>query len=222
MMLIVITYYSAEVVWRERNSGMGDIVDSMPVFNLTFWLSKLLSVFLVITLLFLVGMVVAIANQLIKGHAEIDIAQYLISLLFFYALPTYITVVLAFFIQVLSPNKFVGMLIFVGYILSSLVFNELGLEHNMYNYGDAPNLSYSDMNGYGWYIQTQSWYMIYWGALAVALSTIGYAMWQRGPQVPLSARFKLLSYQLGAKGKLTLASSLTVFVLVGGFIYYNI
>jgi ABC-2 type transport system permease protein len=46
-------------------------------------------------------------------------------------------------------------------------------------------------------------------------------MWQRGPQVPLRARFKLLSYQLGAKGKLTLASSLTVFVLVGGFIYYN-
>jgi len=36
--IIVITYYSAEVIWRERSVGMGDITDSMPVANITYWL----------------------------------------------------------------------------------------------------------------------------------------------------------------------------------------
>ena len=49
LMVIVLIYYSAEIVWRERTSGMGDIVDSAPVSNLCFWASKLVAVLIVMT-----------------------------------------------------------------------------------------------------------------------------------------------------------------------------
>ncbi len=65
MTIIVITYYTADVVCLERTVGMGDIVDSMPVRNVTFWLSKLLAVMLVIVSLNFLGLVIAIIIQLI-------------------------------------------------------------------------------------------------------------------------------------------------------------
>jgi ABC-2 type transport system permease protein len=87
MTIIVITYYTAEVVWRERTVGMGDIVDSMPVGNVTFWLSKLLAVMLVIVSLHFAGLVMAVIKQLLSGYENIELGQYLISLLYFGVLP---------------------------------------------------------------------------------------------------------------------------------------
>lgn len=221
MTIIVITYYTAEVVWRERSVGMGDIVDSMPVHNVTFWLSKLLAVILVIVSLHFLGMGIAIVKQLLSGYENIELGQYLISLFYFGVLPFCLLIVLAFFIQVLSPNKYVGMLIFVGYIFVDLVFSQIGIEHNMFKYGGAPAMQYSDLNGYGWFLTTQNWYMLYWTAFAVVLSVISYGMWQRGPQASLKNRFSQLSYQLGTQGKSIIAVGLVIFLASGGYIHYN-
>ncbi|MBL4631626.1 MAG: hypothetical protein JKY14_10875 [Paraglaciecola sp.] len=221
MTIIVITYYTAEVVWRERTVGMGDIIDSMPVQNVTFWLSKLLAVMLVIVSLHFLGLLIAIIKQLLSGYENIEFAQYVVSLLYFAVLPFCLTVVLAFLIQVLSPNKYVGMLIFVGYIFVSIAFGSIGIEHNMFNFSSAPILQYSDLNGYGWFIQTQSWYMLYWTALSVVLGIISYGMWQRGPHASLKQRFSLLGYQLGTPGKSIGMAAMLIFLATGGYIHYN-
>ncbi|WP_340676525.1 M1 family aminopeptidase [Paraglaciecola sp.] len=221
MLIIVITYYSAEVVWRERTVGMGDIVDSMPVHNLTFWLSKLVAVFLVVIALYVLGTVCAIINQLVSGYYHIEISQYLISLLYFDALPFCLLVLLAFFLQAISPNKYVGMLLFVGYFFVSLAFSQLGIEHNMFNFAAGPRLQYSDLNGYGWFMQTQLWYMFYWLSLSVVLGVLSYGLWQRGPNTNLKQRLKLLSYQLGSKGWAVATVALLCFVGSGTWIHYN-
>lgn len=221
MLVIVLAYYSAETVWRERGAGIGDIIDSTPASNLTFWASKLVAVCSVIVSLLLVGMVIAIMHQLYKGYSHIEIGQYLLSLLFFTALPLCLNVTMAFLIQVLSPGKFIGMLIFVGYLIIASVLQSMGLEHNMYSFGGSPTLQYSDLNGYGWYLQTQSWYMLYWGALAVTFSIVGFGLWQRGPTQSLKLRMPLFKANIGAAGQGLLAASLFVFVSTGGFIYYN-
>lgn len=220
-MIIVITFYSAEVVWRERNNGIGDIVDSMPVHNFTFWFSKLCAVGLILVMLLAVGLIATLANQLSKGHLDFDIYQYLISLLYFTALPNLLLVVLAFFIQALSPNKYVGMLIFVGYFFVTLAFNEVGIEHNMFIYGAAPVLQYSDMNGYAWYMLTQHYYMAYWGALALVLSAFSFALWQRGPDTHLKARFAAIGYGLGKRGQTLVIIGTVIFISVGTMIHYN-
>jgi ABC-2 type transport system permease protein len=219
--IIVITFYTAEVVWRERSTGIGDIVDSMPVHNFTFWFSKLIAVSLIIISLLAVGMLSTLANQLSQGHLDFDLYQYFVSLLYFTALPQLLLVVLAFFIQALSPNKYVGMLIFVGYFFVSLAFSQIGLEHSMFKYGEAPILQYSDMNGYGWLLQTQLHYMIYWGAFALVLSALSFALWQRGPETNIRARLGSIGYGLGRRGQTAVVIGTVMFISLGTLIHYN-
>ncbi len=220
-LIIIITFYSAEIVWRERTTGIGDIIDSMPVPNVTLWLSKFIAVVLVIVSVLVVGVVAAIANQLIKGFLNVDIVQYFVSLLYFNALPWILLAVLAFFIQALSPNKYVGMLIFVAYFFVSLAFYEIGLEHNMFNFGAAPQLIYSDMNEYGWYMTTQHYYMGYWVSLSIVLACLSYALWHRGAETSLKQRIYLLGYELGKKGQALIVIFTVCFISLGTIIHYN-
>lgn len=218
---IIITYYSAEVVWRERISGMGDIIDSTPVSNLSFWLSKLLAVWAVVIALLLVAMGLTIAYQLGNGFNDLDIKQYLVSLFYFYALPWMMTAVVAFLFQVISPNKYVGMVLFVLFIVSGFAMESLGLGHNMFRFSKSPVFIYTDLDGYGFSMLSHSWYMVYWGALSVAFSIVGFGLWQRGPGQSLRLRLKQLPYQIGGKGKVSMALAMVIFVASGSHIFYN-
>ena len=205
-MMIVVIYYSGEIVWRERGSGMGDIIESTPVFNAVFWVSKLFSMWAVLAVLYVIGMLFTIFFQLTKGYPNLELGLYITELFYVELLPWMWVTVLAFFIQVLSPNKYMGMLITSAYLISTLVMSQLGVEHNMWTFGNAPQVLYSDLNGYGWFLTGFNWYMLYWGALSLALSMIGYGLWQRGPESKLKDRFKLLGYQMGSTGKGLLAA----------------
>ncbi|MBZ9612418.1 ABC transporter permease/M1 family aminopeptidase [Rheinheimera maricola] len=219
LIIIVTVYYSAEVVWRERNSGMGDIIDTMPVPNLTFWLAKLLAVAAVMLLLMLLGMVCTIGYQLLKGVVDVELSQYLIRLIYQYGLPTLLTVMLAFFLQVLSPNKFVGMGLFVGYYLLSLVMSNWGLGHSLLNFAMSPNVGFSDLNQYGPNLVTHSWYMLYWGAISLVLFTLGYGLYHRGPAQSLRQRWRKIGYQLGGTGKTIIVASVLVACGTGTFLW---
>jgi ABC-2 type transport system permease protein len=156
---VIITYYTAEIVWRERSSGMGDIIDSTPVVNLSFWLSKLVAVWLVLVILLLVAMAVTMIHQQDMGYERLDLTQYLISLLYFNALPWMMKAVLAFLLSVMSPGKYLGMLAFIVFIAADFVMEPLGLGHNMYRFSHSPGLVYSDMNGYGDSLTSHGWYI---------------------------------------------------------------
>ncbi len=218
LVVIVTVYYSAEVVWRERNSGMGDIIDTMPVANLTFWLAKLLAVGAVMLLLLVLGMVCTMVYQLLMGVTDVELSQYLIRLGYQYWLPMLLTVVLAFFLQVLSPNKFVGMGLFVGYYLLSLVLSSWGLGHSLLNFATSPNVGFSDLNQYGPNLVTHSWYMLYWGAISLLLFTLGYGLYHRGPMQSLKQRWRKLGYQLGRAGKVAILASALLALGSGSFL----
>jgi len=221
LIFIILGYFTAEVVWRERTAGIGDIVDSTPTHNSILWASKLISVCLVIIILMLVGIVVGIALQASKGYFHFELGQYLIRLMYFDAYSFSLAAVLAFFIQTISPNKYIGMMGFAGFILLQIVLFSIGVEHSMFNYAASPTLIYSDMNGYGDYLTSHNWYMLYWSAFAVVLGLLSYGLWRRGPSASLRSRVDLLKYQLGNKGLITMALAVTVFIGSGAYIFYN-
>jgi ABC-2 type transport system permease protein len=221
VVMIVITFYSAEVIWREREAGIGDVIDSMPVPNLSFWLSKLLAVWCVVILLVLFCIGLTASYQLISGFYLIDLQQYFISLFFFSVLPWCLLAILAFFLQAISSNKYMGMSLFVLFILSSFAMEPLGLAHNMFRFSRAPVMTYSDMNGYGWFMTTQFWYMLYWSALSLALAIISYGLWHRGPVTSVWQRGARALNQIGRVGSQVFGISLAVFLFSGGYIHYN-
>jgi len=219
--LIVITYYSAELIWRHKESGMGDILDCTPVSNMNFWLSKLVAIWSVLFLLLLLSITFMMLFQLASGYKQLDVNQYLVSLFYFSALPWMMLSVLAFLFQVLSPNKYVGMFAFVLFILSRFIMEPLGLGHNMFRFSESPAFSFSDMNGYGQSMLSHSWYMLYWGALSFMMSIVGYGLWQRGPGQSLRIRVNNFKVQIGQNSKKGLLASAVVFLFSGGVIYYN-
>lgn len=221
LMMIVLAYYSAEIVWRERNSGMGDIIDAMPVNNLTFWLSKVIAISLVLILLYIFGMAVTLVNQIIQGYDNFEISQYIIRLGYVNLLPLILTAVLAFLLQVISPNKYIGMLLFVLFIISTLVLSNFGFSHNMFQFSSAPRVFYSDINGYGTFLTSQHWYMLYWTGLTLVFASLGYALWHRGPAQSLKARLAKTGYYLGRSGKVTIVVGLIIFIGAGSVIHYN-
>lgn len=219
--LIVVAYYTAEIVWRERASGMGDITDSTPTHNLVFWASKLIAVCAVLFALFGIGVVIAVGYQAFKGVTNFELGQYAVSLVYFYSIPWVMLAILAFFIQVISPNKYIGIMIFVAYLLVQLVLSQIGVEHNMWDMAGSPAMRYSDLNGYAHYLQTQSWYMLYWGAFFSIIGILSYGLWRRGPASSLKERFALLRYQIGNKGVAMIGLFTLVFVATGFHIFTN-
>ncbi len=221
LMLVILAYYSAEVVWRERNSGMGDIIDSMPVNNITFWLSKVIAISLVFVLLYVFGMTVTIINQMLSGYTHFELSQYVFRLGYINLVPLIMTVVMAFFLQVVSPNKYVGMLLFMLFIIGSIVLSNFGFSHPMWQFGEAPNIPYSDINGYGHFLTAHNWFMAYWLGATLVLGALSYALWHRGPQQSLKARIATVPYYLGLPGKVTVAFGLLLFTTTGFHIYNN-
>lgn len=221
LITIVIVYYSAELVWRERNSGMGDIVDSFPVHNSVFWVSKLLALVSVIGLLYVFSMVLTITVQLIKGQFNLELGQYLFRLGYFSFLPFVMLAILAFFLQIVSANKYIGMGLFGLYYLVSMVLSSYGFSHKMYHFAQSSPAPYSDINGYGHYLTGVAWYTLYWGGLSVVLAAMGLALWHRGPSQSLRNRVAQLTYNLGRKGQVISVFGLVVFVAAGTQIYYN-
>ncbi|SFD39950.1 ABC transporter permease/M1 family aminopeptidase [Pseudoalteromonas denitrificans] len=221
LIMIVLAYYSAEIVWRERNSGMGDIIDSMPVNNVTFWFSKIIAMGLIITLLYAFGMFATMANQALNGYDNFEVSQYIVRLGYINLLPLMMVAVLAFFLQVVSPNKYVGMMLFVLFIISTITLSNFGFSHNMFQFAGAPRLLYSDINGYGDFLTSHSWYMLYWGGFTLILGALGYALWHRGPAQSLKMRIKNAGYYLGTPGKTAIALGLIVFIATGSYIHYN-
>jgi len=221
LMLIIMAYYSAEIVWRERGSGMGDIIDSMPVRNITFWLSKIIAISLVFLILFVMGALVTMANQLVNGYTYFDIAQYAFRLGYIALVPLIMNAVLAFFLQVISPNKYIGMMLFVLYVIAKIVASNFGFSHNLYRFSNTPGVPFSDINQYGHFLATHNWYILYWLGVTIILSALGYGLWHRGPAQPLKVRVKQLGYQLGVSGKAIAAVGLVIAITTGGYIHYN-
>ena len=219
--LIIAAYYAGELVWRERDRKIHEIVDSTPLPNWAYVVPKTLAVTLVLLAALLIGVAAAVLIQLVKGYTDIELGKYLI----WYVLPGVFDVVLfavlAVFIQALSPSKYVGWGLTLLYFVLLILASSLGLEVNLFLYGQSPDVVYSDMNGAGSYWKAAWWFRLYWGAFAVILLVIAHLLWRRGTETRLMPRLRRVPAQMrGSPGIITLAA-LFVLVPAGIWIFYN-
>ncbi|GMN08391.1 M1 family aminopeptidase [Croceitalea sp. MTPC5] len=179
--LILIVFYSGELIWRARDRKMDSILYSTPTVNWVFFLSKLLTLVLVPMLLIASVIIVCIGFQLAKGSSHLDFEQY-VSIFYYYGASMLVYCMLAVFVQSVVNNKFLGMGI-TGFVLlflgSSLSFY-IGIEHPMLRLGDMPIPMYSNMTGYS--IQTSAFhtYTLYWTSFGIILSILSFKLWKRG------------------------------------------
>lgn len=217
--IIIAIYYAGELVWRDRERRMHEIVDATSLPNWAYMFPKTLAVAGVLVATLLASVVVAVLVQLARGGTDLQLGQYL----GWYVLPMsidfVILAVLAVFVQALSPNKYVGWAIMVVYFVGTITLNNIGFEHPLYNYGVTGDVRLSEMNGDRLGGATAWWLRLYWGAIAAALAVLAHLLWRRGTETRLRRRAARLPARLRSPAGAALAASLLVAAVTGGHLF---
>lgn len=221
-LLVIIAFYSGELVWAERDVKIAQITDAAPVPNGIAFLAKLTALAGVLVVLLLAIMLTGIAIQAAEGYTHFEIPVYLQALLGFRFADLMLLVVLAMAIHVLVNHKYVGhLLVFVAFLGLPFVYRWLGLDLKVYQYGGDSGLEYSDMNGWGAFARPFIYWKLYWGAFAVLLAVLTNLFWVRGEETHMSWRAHLARLRFGRAARGGAAIAAIAFLALGGFLYYN-
>ncbi|MBX7248235.1 MAG: aminopeptidase [Caulobacteraceae bacterium] len=218
---IIAAYYAGELVWREKDRKVHEIVDASSAPDWVFIIPKTVTIALVLVSTLVFGVIAAVIVQASHGVTDFEFDKYLV----WYIAPMTVTLmlfaVLSVFVQTLVPHKFWGWGIMLLWLISGIVLDNLGFEHNLYNYGGWPGTPTSDMNGLGQFWIARSWFQLYWSAFAVILLVLSYALLRRGAETRLAPRFARLPRRLKGGAGVVALVALLVFIGAGAFIYVN-
>lgn len=218
---LLIVFFAGELVWREREAGLGEIADAAPVPDWSRFAGKLLGLALVLAVWMAMLMAAGMLVQLRLGYTHFEPGLYL-TVLFGLQLPEYLLfAVLALVIQGLVNQKYLGhLLTLLAYVFITFAAR-LGLDHDLLVYGSAPRWTYTDMRGFSASLGPWLWFMAYWGAWALLLAVAARVLWVRGKEGSMRMRLRL------ARGRVTRATAGAAVVAaglvlgLGGFIFYN-
>ncbi len=221
-MLIVTTFYAGELIWREREARVAQMLDAMPVPGWLPLVSKTLSLIALQALMLLVAMACGMLIQMFKGYFALEPGLYL-QTLFLIKLPQYALIaVLAVALQVLINQKFLAYFAMGLYFVVTIAGPAFGLDHPMLVYGDSPAFLYSAMNGYGHYLARERWFMLYWSGAALMLMVATQVFWPRGYNAELGSRLQLARRNLSMPVLAAFAVGVALFAGAGGVLYYNL
>jgi ABC-2 type transport system permease protein len=219
--LIIVTFYAGEIVWRERQMKLSDVTDSMPVRSSAVWGGKLAALWAMVVFLMATAVLATISVQTAKGYYHYELGLYARGLLADSLLPMFMMATLAFFLQVLANNKYVGFLCMLLYFVSLPVLPAVHLEHYLYRFAQTPPAPYSDMNGFGHFVQPLAWFNIYWALFCGLLIVAAHLLWVRGSETAMRTRLRIAGARFGPPARTATALLAAAFVACGGYIYYN-
>ena len=217
--LIIAIYYGGEVVWRDRERRMHEIIDATSLPNWAYIVPKALAVSGVLFATLLISAVAAMLVQLARGVTALEPLQYLDWYLLPMTVDMILLAILSVFVQALSPNKYIGWGIMVVYLVATITLQNIGFEHPLYNYGSTGNLALSDMNGDQIGGPLSWWLRLYWTGIALALAVIAHLLWRRGTETRLLPRLRQLPPRLKGPAGGVLAAGLLVSVVTGAWLY---
>jgi ABC-type transport system involved in multi-copper enzyme maturation permease subunit len=224
VLMLVVIYFAAELMWRDRGYRMQDILHATPAPSWVFVASKLATLWLVLFALSAVCTAAAIAVQIVRGAswADVELSLYLRRTFFFNFYTAFLLSISSTFFQAVTNNRYVGMLalIVVGSGLDTAL-RALGVEHNLFHFPSAPGTPYSDMNGDGHFLVAKNWFLFYWTWFAALLLVLAFALWNRGALTPVWLRVRTLPVRLGRAGVQACAVLLVGFMATGAYIFYN-
>jgi len=219
--IIIITFYTGELVWRERNFKINQIADALPIKNYTLMLAKFTTMIMVLASLNFIIILTSIGIQTTSGYTnyELGIA---FKFMFTVGFPSYIFLTLfTFFVHALVNNKFLGHTIVILTYIINIALATNGYEHKLYQLGETPDFNLSDMNGFGHFMKAVQWFQLYWILVGTILMVFAAQLWVRGTETSFKSRLKIALNRFTFKSKLALTTLLIITIACASFIYYN-
>ncbi|SUZ97693.1 uncharacterized protein METZ01_LOCUS50547, partial [marine metagenome] len=220
-MLIIITFYSGQIIWKERELRADQIMDSLPVPNWIPMISKLAALMILPGLMLAVLMIVGVGIQTWRGFFDYEILLYIKKLFILDWTRYMLLCVLAFTIQVLVNHKYLGHFLMILYFMFGIFAGQLGLNHTLYYYGSGSGAPYSDMNNFAPYIPRLISYKLYWASFAALIIIISNLMWSRGAALNIKSRLSMAKVRMNNYVGYGLAGFTALFIIAGSYIFYN-
>jgi len=219
--LAIIIFYAGELVWRERDAQLNQIVDALPMQRWVLFSSKLAALMLIQVLLVLVIWGAGLIVQITHGYHQFELGVYFKELFGIRLIRFWILCAFALLVQTIVNHKYLGHFVVVLYFVSTIALPALGFQHYLYRFGQAPPFTYSDFNGFSPFVRPLFWFQLYWGIAAVALAIVSSVLWVRGTEGSWRVRLQLAAARLTRPAVAGLTACLLLFVGVGAYIFYN-
>lgn len=218
---LLIIYYAGELVWRDRDARLSDIMGAAPVPVWVSFVGKLAGMVFALVVMQLFLILAGILLQATLGYYHFQIGVYVRILLGLRLTDYVLLAVLNFALHVILNQKYVAHLIAVLFYLFRIFGPEFGIESGLWMYSSDPGWSYSDLSGLSPYFKPWLYFKIYWIGWALLLMIITVLIWPRGTEKNIGKRFRygLSKNNPGIKA-LAGVAVLLIFIF-GGIVFYS-
>lgn len=204
MCVVLLIYFSGEVVWRERSVRIVDVINAASPAGLVFVASK----WAALAVMFgAIGLSAVLAGVVIQAALSYPLQPWpLLQVALANEARLAILSAAAVLIHTVARSKHVGLLMVLLLVLVAEVGERVGL-HPLLQLANAPFGEYSDVTGLRGLGATFGAWMGHWSLLAIILSLLAAARWRRGlaPRAPMGA----------------LAAATAAFLVSGCALYYD-
>jgi ABC-2 type transport system permease protein len=220
-LLVVLTFYAGDLVWHERDLGTSSLYDSLPIPDVLPLVAKAIALFAVIAGMHVTVLVMGVLVQAWSGYFHFELPLYLQWLFGLSLLEWLPYVALALAVHAVIDQKVLGHLVLICFWVWQSFRAAMGFEYNVWWFGSTPGRTYSDMNGWGWYLGPFFVYCLYWLAVGVLLLGLARLMWVRGAGSELRTRLQEARRRLDRPTSLVLGGSALMALALGAYIVVN-
>ncbi|MFT6205184.1 MAG: ABC-type transport system involved in multi-copper enzyme maturation permease subunit [Spirosomataceae bacterium] len=219
--LIIIVFYTGELIWKERSVKFNLIIDALPIPDWVNMLSKYIALLLIniCTILLLILCGVAIQTALGYTNYELPVyfkAMFTDTLVFIIMYQT-----MAFFVQSIANNKFIGFAFMFVFFIITFFLDAFGIQHPLVVFDSGSLGRYSDMNRYGHFMTSFSWMKFYWLAFTMFLFVVAIVLSVRGSESVMKTRLRLGRLRLTKNTVSIVLLLLITFFATGCYVFYN-
>ncbi len=195
--MIVLLFYSSEVIWKSRTYHFDQIENSTPVPQAVLLFGKLALLTVIPFLLIIYSIVAAIIFQCLQGFPHIEMNLYA-SLFYYTGYPLVLSAVIIFAIQYILRNKYIGLALAAIFIIlfNSRISDIIGMTSPLLRLSNAFSMFYGDMNGFGSYTMLFHFKMIFGTSLCVLLILIISIVKNKTTGIALSKKYLLIFFLL--------------------------
>lgn len=219
--IIVMVFYSGELIWKERGAKLNLIYDALPSTNGINLMGKFIGLALTYMVIMLSLILAGVIFQSVHGYYKFELGVYFISffgdLLPFLLLFTFVS----FFIHVLVNKKFVAYILVVTFFIVIFALGLFGYDHDLYSFGGHNLGTYSQMNGFGHFLVPFLWFKTYWFVFCAFVMLITTLFLVRGTETNFNIRLQQAKQRITPSVLKTGLVIGVLFIGLGSYIFYN-
>ncbi|RIV25172.1 ABC transporter permease [Fibrisoma montanum] len=221
LIALLTIFYAGELVWRERETGLSELANVVPVPEWVLFGSQFLALSLVLPMWLIFVMTAGLVAQVALGGGSPVIGLF-VPVLFGLQLVDYLLfALLALCVHVLVNQKFVGHLVALVVYGAITFAPTLGIEHKLLIFAASPSWTYTDMAGFGPTLVPWLWFKGYWAAWALLLAVVAVLFWVRSREGSVASRLRLARRRFTTSLVWVSGAATGVILAFGGFIFYN-